>query len=166
MSRRRSARTLRPVRALVISHDPTEQPGMIDARLAHHGYDVEVFVVCDSTDEPESHHPFPSLAGIDLVVAMGAPWSVYDVDTIGSWIGREIAFVRSVHEADVTFLGVCFGGQVLSAALGGTVEPAPRPELGWCRVDSAAPDAIAAGPWFQWHRDRFSLPAGAVELAR
>jgi GMP synthase-like glutamine amidotransferase len=59
---------------------------------------------------------------------------------------------------------VCFGAQVLAAALGGTVERAPRPELGWCRVESTTA-AIAEGPWFQWHRDRFTLPAGALSLA-
>jgi GMP synthase-like glutamine amidotransferase len=154
------------VRALVISHDPTEQPGLVGERLVAHGYELDVFVVCDSIAEPRSHRPFPALDGVDVVVAMGAPWSVYDDATIGSWIRREVDFVRAVHERAVPFLGVCFGGQVLSAALGGAVEPAPRPELGWCEVASAVPDAIADGPWFQWHGDRFTLPPGATELAR
>jgi GMP synthase-like glutamine amidotransferase len=154
------------VRALVISHDPTEQPAVVGARLARHGYDLEVFVVCDAVDDPVSHRPFPALDGVDVVVAMGAPWSVYDEVAIGSWIGRELAFVREVHERGVPYLGVCFGAQVLSAALGGTVEPAPRPELGWCHVETTVPEVIAGGPWFQWHGDRFSLPAGAAELAR
>jgi GMP synthase-like glutamine amidotransferase len=152
------------VRALVISHDPTEQPALIGARLEQHGYDLEAFVVCESTASPESHRAFPSLDGVDVVLAMGAPWSVYDTATIGSWIEREIEFVHEVHARGLPYLGVCFGGQVLAAALGGTVEPAPRPELGWCVVASRAP-AIAAGPWLQWHSDRFTLPPGAEELA-
>jgi GMP synthase-like glutamine amidotransferase len=153
------------VRALVISHDPTEQPAVVGARLVERGYELDIFVVCDSTGEPESHRPFPGLDGVDVVVAMGAPWSVYDDATIGSWIHREIAFVRDVHERGVPYLGVCFGGQVLSVALGGVVERAPRPELGWFEVESFT-DAIAPGPWFQWHGDRFTLPPGATELAR
>jgi GMP synthase-like glutamine amidotransferase len=63
-------------------------------------------------------------------------------------------------------LGNCFGAQALSAALGGTVERAPRPELGWVRVDTDAPDVVASGPWFEWHRDRFTVPPGGVALAR
>jgi hypothetical protein len=60
---------------------------------------------------------------------------------------------------------VCFGGQVLAAALGGSVEPAPRPELGWVQVRTDAPGLIAPGPWFQWHSDRFVPPSGARTLA-
>jgi GMP synthase-like glutamine amidotransferase len=153
------------VRALVISHDPTERPALIGARLERLGYDLETFVVCESTEAPESNRPFPALDGVDAVVAMGAPWSVYDGATIGSWIDRELTFVQEVHARGVPYLGVCFGGQVLAAALGGRVEPAPRPELGWCGVETLVPDTLAAAPWFQWHGDRFTLPPGATELA-
>jgi GMP synthase-like glutamine amidotransferase len=156
----------RTVRALVISHDPSEEAGLVGACLEQRGFRLEPFVVCESTEQPVSHRPFPSIDGIDLVVAMGAPWSVDDTATIGSWIGRELDFVRAVHRRAVPYLGVCFGAQVLAAALGGRVERAPHPELGWVRVQSARPEAIAPGPWFQWHRDRFVAPPGAVELAR
>jgi GMP synthase-like glutamine amidotransferase len=157
--------TLRPVRALVISHDPSERPALVGARLEEHGFELDVFVVCDDSGEAVSHRPFPSLDGVDVLVAMGSPWSVYD-DEIGSWIGREIDLVREAHRRAVPYLGVCFGGQVLAAALGASVERAPRPELGWCTVETTAPDAVDEGPWFQWHGDRFTLPAGATELAR
>ena len=63
-------------------------------------------------------------------------------------------------------LGLCFGGQILAHALGGTVEAAQRPELGWHRIESDVPDLVPEGPYVQWHSDRFSLPPGAVELAR
>ena len=62
-------------------------------------------------------------------------------------------------------LGVCFGGQALAAALGGTVERAPKAEFGWYEVQSCVPDVIATGPWFQWHFDRFTVPEGATVLA-
>src|SRR5690606_17499247 len=114
----------------------------------------EVFVVCDDVDEQVSDRPFPSHDGVDLVVAMGAPWSVYDTDRIGSWVGRELGLVREAHQRAIPYLGVCFGGQLLAAALGGSVERAPRPELGWLMVESTTA-SIAPGPWFQWHGDRF-----------
>jgi GMP synthase-like glutamine amidotransferase len=62
-------------------------------------------------------------------------------------------------------LAICFGAQVVAGALGGVVERAPRPEIGWHTVDSVAPDVIHPGPWMQWHGDRFTLPAGATLLA-
>jgi GMP synthase-like glutamine amidotransferase len=154
------------VRAVVISHDPSEQPALVGDELERLGATLDVFVVCESTEDPVSHRAFPAFAGVDLVVAMGAPWSVYDTGAIGSWIHREVQFVRAVHDAGIPYLGICFGGQVLSAALGGTVEPASRPELGWVHLETDDPAIVAPGPWFQWHGDRFTTPPGARELAR
>jgi GMP synthase-like glutamine amidotransferase len=63
-------------------------------------------------------------------------------------------------------LGICFGGQHLARALGGTVGPAARPEVGWMAVESLAPEIVGEGPWLQWHRDAFTTPPGAELLAR
>ena len=63
-------------------------------------------------------------------------------------------------------LGLCFGGEVLSAVLGGRVERAPAPELGWREIETDDPVAIPAGPWLEWHYERFTTPPGAIEVAR
>jgi GMP synthase-like glutamine amidotransferase len=63
-------------------------------------------------------------------------------------------------------LGLCFGGEVLSEVLGGRVERAPRAELGWREIQTDDPAAIPAGPWLEWHYERFTTPPGAVEVAR
>ena len=62
-------------------------------------------------------------------------------------------------------LGICFGAQMLSHALGGTVRRADAIELGWLTVESLHP-AVPSGPWMQWHSDTFTLPPGAELLAR
>lgn len=77
----------------------------------------------------------------------------------------ELSFLEQALAADVPVLGLCFGGQALATVLGGSVEVADRPELGWHHVDTRAPDQIPPGPWLQWHYDRFTIPAGADELA-
>ena len=61
-------------------------------------------------------------------------------------------------------LGVCFGGQLLARALGAGVFRAEEAEIGWLQVQTWA-DMVAAGPWFQWHFDTFSLPPKAKLLA-
>ena len=56
---------------------------------------------------------------------------------------------------------------MLAHALGGRVERAAEPEIGWFSV-TADPDhaeLFGQNPWFQWHYDRFSPPAEARELA-
>jgi GMP synthase-like glutamine amidotransferase len=65
----------------------------------------------------------------------------------------------------VPVLGLCWGGQALSVALGGQVTPAAMPEIGWLTVPS--PDkAISEGPWLHYHYEAFNVPPGATELAR
>jgi GMP synthase-like glutamine amidotransferase len=108
---------------------------------------------------------FPDPAGYDVIVPMGAPWSVYDEESIGTWITDELRTLGSAVDADVPVFGICFGGQALAAALGGAVRPAERAEIGWTRVRTARPDLVEEGPWFEWHADRWVLPAGAQAVA-
>ncbi|MEO5842107.1 MAG: type 1 glutamine amidotransferase [Acidimicrobiales bacterium] len=152
-------------RALVMCHSVHEGAGRVGQRLHERGYEVDPFIVVSDPATPVSHVPFPEHGGYDLIATMGAPWSVYDTDAIGTWIDRELALLRDAHAAGVPILGVCFGAQALATALGGTVARAPRPEIGWHYIETDAP-WISPGPWFQWHSDRFTVPVGATELAR
>lgn len=158
--------SVKRVRAVIIVHDPGSLPALVGERLAHHGFDLVLHRVAPSLDDPVAHHDFPDPAEFELVVPLGAVWSVYDQATIGSWIGRELGFLRGAHEAGVPILGVCFGGQALAAAFGGEVSRAARPQIGWHDVDTDVPEVLAPGPWMQWHYDQFTPPPGAVELAR
>jgi len=152
-------------RALVICHSAHEGAGRVGQRLRERGYEVDAFIVVSDPATPLCHESFPEVAPYDIIATMGAPWSVYDTGTIGTWITRELDLLRDAHTRGVPILGVCFGAQALAAALGGTVSRAPRPEIGWHYVETDA-SWISSGPWFQWHSDRFTLPAGATELAR
>ncbi|MFI0350134.1 type 1 glutamine amidotransferase [Actinomadura sp. 9N407] len=156
------------MRALVIQHDHVTEPGHVGARLAERGYDlVPVTVVPEARyHAPDVTFDFPEAGGWDLIVSLGAPWSVYDDTAVGSWLDGELALLREAHRLGVPVLGVCFGAQALAAALGGAVEAAPRPEIGWIEIQSDRPDLVPPGPWFQWHYDRCVLPPGSVELAR
>ena len=149
-----------------MEHDPTGHAALVGEALGRRGVELEPFRVVADTANPASDRPFPDPAGYDLVVVLGAVWSVYDDDRIGSWIHRELDFVRRAYAAGRPVLGICFGGQVLSAALGGTVSRAPVPEFGWLTLDSDVPGGLSPGPWFQWHYDRFTVPEGATEVAR
>ncbi|MFI6578127.1 type 1 glutamine amidotransferase [Nocardiopsis sp. NPDC050513] len=156
------------MRALIVVHEHITEPGHVGERLAERGWDLTVLRVVSKErfHSPDVVFDFPEPQGWDMIVSMGAPWSVYDERTIGSWIGGEIALVRRAHELGIPVLGICFGAQVLATATGGFVEPAPRPEIGWTEIDSDDPAFVASGPWLEWHYDRCVPPPGAVELAR
>lgn len=155
------------MRALIIRHDHVSHAGYVGARLAERGFaPYEVAVVPEQRfHSPDVRVAFPRPTDFDVVVSLGAPWSVYDTEAIGTWIGDELALPAEAVRADVPVLGICFGAQALAAALGGTVEPAPRFELGWHAVSSHEPTLISAGPWYQWHFDRFTVPPGGRETA-
>ena len=155
------------MRVLFVKQDHISPDGFVGDAFTSLGYDVSELIVV-----PEEHHEapnvtvtFPDPRHYDAVVAFGAVWSVYDQKAIGNWIGDEIAFTREAIANGVPVLGICFGGQMLAAALGGEVSRAPEPEIGWHVVESADQNLVDPGPWFQWHYDRFELPATMRILA-
>jgi GMP synthase-like glutamine amidotransferase len=81
-------------------------------------------------------------------------------------VAAERELLTRAVERDVPVLGLCYGGQVLAALLGAVVGPAPVAELGWREVETDDPALVPAGPWLEWHYERFCTPPGATELAR
>ncbi len=155
------------MKVLFIQQDHVSPHGPVGEVFTDRGYDVvEMEVVPgDRFHTPSVSVQFPDPRDFDAIVPMGAPWSVYDHDRIGTWVRDEIDFLRDALEADVPVLGICFGGQLLAAALGGAVIPADRPEVGWTSLETTRPDLIEPGPWFQWHGDRWVLPEGMQAIA-
>jgi GMP synthase-like glutamine amidotransferase len=156
------------MKVLFVQQDHVSDPGPVGEAFADRGFTVERLLVvpAERFSRPDVRLEFPDAAGYDAIVPMGAPWSVYDSEAIGSWMQDELAFLRAADSAGVPVLGICFGGQALAAAHGGGVHRAPTGELGWVAVETDDPGLVEAGPWFQWHSDRWSMPAGAVEVAR
>jgi GMP synthase-like glutamine amidotransferase len=137
-------------------------------RFAQRGFEVVETIVVprDRFFSPDVRFAFPEVHDHDVVVPMGAPWGAWDDDRIGTWLKPELDWLRDLQAHDVPIFGICFGAQALARALGGTVAPAPRAEIGYTWINSDDQDLVANGPWFQWHYDRFTVPPGAVEIAR
>ncbi len=86
----------------------------------------------------------------DAYVCTGSRFSVYDER---DWIEALKAYVRDVHVAGRTFVGICFGHQVLAQALGGEVALA---EQGW-GVGVHAMNIVRSEPWMEPARQECRL---------
>jgi GMP synthase-like glutamine amidotransferase len=153
------------MRALHVHHDPNSLAGLVGEALHERDVEAVTHQVCRTPGSPTGSPDFPDPSGFDLVVVFGSRWSVDDPDA-AHWVQPELDMLRAADAAGVPVLGLCFGGQLLSAAHGGGVERAPEPEVGWFEVrPEPSQRVIEPGPWLQWHFDRFILPEGAELLA-
>ena len=114
-----------------------------------------------------------ALTDFDGVVITGSPLSAYE-DVPG--VHRQIELARAVFDAGVPTFGSCWGLQLMTAALGGTVRLNPRGrEIGFARsialTDAGRAHAMyrdkpAAFAAFCSHQDEVqTLPDGGVVLA-
>ncbi|GAB3246550.1 type 1 glutamine amidotransferase family protein [Chitinimonas naiadis] len=109
----------------------------------------------------------------DLLVVLGGPMGVYEQDR-HPWIQRELVLIRQRLDAGKPTLGICFGAQLMAAALGAKVYAGSAgKEIGFYPLTLSA-DGLAsplrhlAGgdkQMFHWHGDTFDLPQGARLLA-
>ena len=146
------------MRVIVVRHHSMDDAGFIADAFRARGAEVDVH-------QFPKGGPLPPLEGVDHVIVLGAVWSVYE-DTISDWIGAELDWIRHADAARVPVLGICFGAQALTAALGGKVERAPHMEVGWTTVESLDPGLIEEGPWLEFHGDICLPPPDARLLAR
>ena len=144
------------LRALIVQHEAPTPPGLVSDWLAQRAASVDVLRI-----DLEDHVPDPR--DYDLIVSLGSEFPAFD-DSV-PFIGRERQLIQQAASADVPFLGLCFGGQLMARVLGGRSFRANRSEIGWLPVRTNDPELVGEGPWFQWHFDSFTLPPGARLIA-
>lgn len=148
--------------ALIIRHVPREGVAGFRAPIEAAGY------VIDRVDvETRDFHAL-DLVSPDLVVMMGGPMGVYEREA-HPWISCQLKLLSRRLAAERPTLGVCFGAQMIAAALGAEVYPGPAKEIGFAPVaihDPASPlRHLSDVPVLHWHGDTFTLPEGAELLA-
>ncbi|MBB5695818.1 glutamine amidotransferase [Muricoccus pecuniae] len=150
--------------ALAIRHVSFEDLGGFADPLERAGYRI------DYHDAAECDLGAIDPVEADLLVVLGGPVGVYDVDTY-PFLADEIAILERRLAADLPTLGICLGAQLIARALGGRVYPGPSKEIGWAPVvltnaGRAGPlAALADVPVLHWHGDTFDLPDGCELLA-
>ena len=146
-----------PRPGLILQHAETGPPGRLGTWAAGRGIAHRVHRSWESA--PAALDP----ADYGWIASLGSAASANATDP--AWVPEEVDLLRRAAAADVPVLGLCWGGQALSLALGGRVGAAPWQEKGWIAIASTDP-AIPAGPWLHYHVETFTVPDGAMELAR
>jgi GMP synthase-like glutamine amidotransferase len=150
---------------LVIKHVDCEGLGVWEEFCRDDGIAVEVVAL-------HRGDLLPPPSRFQGVISLGGPMNVYEEEAY-PFLRMEDRFIRQALREDVPFLGICLGGQLLAKAVGGLVMQNDGKEIGWHPItldQMGQRDLLFAGlperfTVFQWHRDTFHPPIGAVQLA-
>ena len=148
---------------LIVVHQESSTPGRVGVKLRERGYGLDIRRPCLGHALPEN---LDDHAG---VVVFGGPMSANDCTSL-DFIRREIDWLEVPLREEVPYLGICLGAQMLARHLGAKVEPHPqgRAEIGYYPL-RPTPDGERLADWpghaYQWHREGFDLPRGAMLLA-
>lgn len=147
------------MRVLVVANRHDADPGHVGDRLFEQGGRLRF----TWRDRPGDLGDPP--AGTEVVVLLGSSWSVATpVDAAA--LRAERALVGQAERSGIPVLAICYGAQVVAATAGAQVERAPRPEIGWVDLHTDGDRLAPAGPWFQFHEDRWIEHPGVPTLAR
>ena len=115
--------------------------------------------------------PDPNLDEYDGAVIYGGVQNITELDD-APFLSKEVEWAKTWIERDKGYVGICLGGQIMSAALGGVISRREddRREVGYVCVEPTAEgveSGFLTGPLsiFEWHQEQFSIPDGCVHLA-
>ncbi|MGB3148978.1 MAG: type 1 glutamine amidotransferase [Paracoccaceae bacterium] len=154
------------MRVAIIENTENSPLGQIGAALREADAEIQLFRPWAGEALPDGHYH-------DALVVLGGEQSARADDT-HPYLPDLVRLTRRMAVADKAVLGVCLGAQLLARAFGAENLLGVTPEFGWHQIRvtkdglsdpimSVLPGAFTA---FQWHRDTFSLPDGAIRLAR
>lgn len=152
----------KPNKIITLIHKDTTIPGVVGEKLRTMGYVLDIRAPILGDVLPRCLDDYAA------ALVFGGPMSVNDDEP---YLHEELDWIRRVLAADLPYLGICLGAQLLAKVLGARVGPHTNAleEIGYYPIyatpagQALFPEVLRA---YQWHKEGFELPAGAVLLAQ
>lgn len=148
---------------LVILHRSCGDTGKVGKLLTDRGYQLDVRCIIEGDS-------LPNPVDYQAVIVFGGIMSANDCQKIPA-IRQEIDWIPSVIAADVPYLGICLGAQLLARALGAGVAPKhdDSVEIGYHHIRPTRQNCMllpkAGMRFYQWHLEGFTIPDNCERLA-
>ena len=147
----------------IFQHEDWIQAGRFTEVLDEREINYKIIAIDHGDPIPDSVEEMSGL------VFLGGTMSVNDEY---DWIENELKLIRKAADKNIPIMGHCLGSQLISKALGGTVQTMPKNEIGWHPVKAiqnnvskewldGIPDGLEVATW---HHDEFSIPEGATHI--
>lgn len=156
------------MRVAIIENMKSTHHGQVGVALEEAGAEIDLIRAFAGEPLPAGVHDH------DGIVVFGGEQNARD-DGRHPYIPALAALMRDFAEAQKAVLGICLGSQILARAYGAENLIGAAPEFGWEGIEPTEEglgdpviSAAEGGRFlsFQWHDDTFTLPEGAVRLAR
>ena len=150
----------------LLQHVSFEGPAAIEGWLKdnHHSLSKTKFFQGDD---------LPALDDFDVLIVMGGPMGVEDVEQY-PWLIEERQFIQKSIQNDKPILGICLGAQLIARACDARVIKNKHREIGWFDIsikDNENLSAVLKDVFpenvevFHWHGDTFEIPVSAVHFS-
>ncbi len=151
---------------LIVKHIDIEGPGTFGAFLDEKKIPYRIVELGAGEALPKD------LSAYKAVIVLGGPMNV-DEEHLYPFLKPENEFIQNVLKANIPYLGICLGSQLLAKAAGARVGQSPVKEIGWYTVqltDEGKQDPLFQGfsdtePIYHWHGDMFEIPSNGKLLA-
>lgn len=154
------------MRVAVIENTEVSPLGQVGVALREADAEIQVF-------KPWAGEALPDETYHDGLIVLGGEQDAL-ADATHPYLPDLVRLMRRMGQAEKAVLGICLGSQLLARAWGAENLLGIAPEFGWHKVrvtkdgQSDPVMSVIRGefPIFQWHKDTYTLPDGAVRLAR
>ena len=149
-------------RVLCVLHQSNSSTGQVGIALSQLGHQVET--ICPLAGQRLSRQ----IDRFDGLIVFGGPMSANDDHLYG--IRNELKIIDHWLHKERPFWGICLGAQMVARVLGSQIKEHPQKlvEIGWYPMNPVGYGKFFFRPLthvYQWHREGFEIPSGAMQLA-